>query len=80
MVFFCMFSLNCRVIKQVDYILLILRRVFYSPDPLGAQVRRAGENQNHSCKSRMSRSSGAFCCYGESLQPVSLCLAQSTMP
>lgn len=33
--FFCMFSPDCRVIKQVDYILLILQRVFYSGCALG---------------------------------------------
>jgi hypothetical protein len=32
-----MFSRNCRVIKQVDYILLILQRVFYSGSALGAE-------------------------------------------
>nr|HAU5770154.1 hypothetical protein [Citrobacter freundii] len=30
MAFFFLISRDCRVIKQVDYILLILQRVFYS--------------------------------------------------
>ena len=36
MAFFFLISRDCRVIKQVDYILLILLRVFYSGCALGA--------------------------------------------
>lgn len=35
MAFFFLISRDCRVIKQVDYILLILQRVFYSGCALG---------------------------------------------
>lgn len=39
MAFFFLISRDCRVIKQVDYILLILQRVFYS-------CSRQGHNGN----------------------------------